>query len=227
MNRLFQTAAWRLSWIASALLAACSGSGTVVVGFLVDPEVVVSDSDGKAEAPGAVVTAPGRPPFNAVQYRGKDFEWTFSAGSHGAGGWIRNRSEGRLCMRFDQAQIRSNFHSEPVELRAYSWAVYRETSEAWSVLGTTDPRKREYFTPPSFCLEPGTEARIMTGLDLRQLFPTQKMFNVSWPGNDPQLSDKGIGNRVALSVPLEVGKKRQIVSVKLTAVDSQAKISYH
>ncbi len=140
------------------------------VSFLVDPEVAIRDLGGKVEETGVVVTVPGRPAYSAVQYRNRDFEWTFGAGSHGLGGSIANRSESSFCMRFDQAKIRSNFHPEPIALRTYTWAVYRET---WSLLGTTDPRQRQYFGPPSFCLEPGKEARLMAYLDLRQLFPTR------------------------------------------------------
>lgn len=211
-------------WIASAILAACAGGGTVAVSFLVEPEVAIRDAGGRAQEAGQVVTAPGRPAFGAVQYRGRDFEWTFSAGSHGLGGTIANRSQGSLCMRFDQAQVRSNFHPAPIALRTYSWNVHREK---WSLLGSTDPRQREYFGPPALCLDPGKEARLMAWLDLRALFPTQMMFNVKWPDNDPRLTDKGIGNWVALSMPLEVGEKRLILDLKLTAVDSAAKLSYH
>ena len=210
--------------VASALLAACSGRGTVVVSFVVDPEVVLRDVNGKADETGVVVTVPGRPAADAVQYRGRDFEWTFDAGSDALGGWIANRSRNILCMRFDQAQVRSNFHPESIALSTYSWSVYREN---WSWLGSTDPRQREYFGPPSFCLEPGKEARILFAPDLRPLFPTQMMFNVRWPDNEPRLLDKGIGNWVALTVPLEIGKKRQVMDVKVTPIDSHAKLSYH
>ncbi len=53
------------------------------------------------------------------------------------------------------------------------------------------------------------------------------MFNVHWLDNEPQLTDKGVGNWVSLTMPLEIGERRLILDVKLTALDSQAKISYH
>jgi hypothetical protein len=51
------------------------------------------------------------------------------------------------------------------------------------------------------------------------------MFNVHWADDEPTLADKGIGNWIALSVPVEEGGRRQIMDVKLTAVDSRARIS--
>ena len=222
--RLDRSVRWLVLWVASALLAACSGRGTVVVSFVVDPVVAIRDVDGMADETGVVVTVPGRPVTDSVQYRGRDLEWTFAAGARGLGGLIANRSQGDLCMRFDQAQVRSNFHPEPIALRTYSWAVYRDK---WSLLGSTDPRQRQYFGPPTLCLEPGKEVQLSFAPDARPLFPAQMIFNVQWPGNEPQLTDRGIGNWVALSVPLEIGEKRQIMDVKLTAIDSLAKISYH
>ena len=224
IGRLGGTGCWLALWVAPAILVACSGAGTVVVSFVVDPEVTIRNVDGKVEEYGVVVTVPGRPASDAVQYRGRDFDWIITAGANGLGGFIANRSPGNLCMRFDQAQIRSNFHPQPIPLRTYVWAVHREK---WSLLGSTDPRQRQYFGPPSFCLEPGKEAQLSYAPDVRPLFPTQKIFNVQWPDNEPRLTDRGTGNWLALTLPLEVGEKRQIIDVKLTPVESHAKISYH
>lgn len=223
-GRLAQISWWPALWVASALLAGCFGGGTVVVSFVVDPVVAIRDADGKAAEAGVVVTVPGRPAADSVQFRGRDFDWIITAGADGLGGFIANRSQDTLCMRFDQAQIRSNFHPEPIPLRTYVWAVYRGK---WSLLGSTDPRQRQYFGPPSFCLEPGKEAQLSFAPDVRPLFPTQKIFNVQWPDNEPQLTDRGTGNWLALTLPLEVGERRQTLDVKLTPVESHAKISYH
>jgi hypothetical protein len=207
------------------VIAGCGG-GTVVVDCVVDAQVTMRDSNG-VEEPGTVVTVPRHPgPSSpmAVQYRGKDFAWTFEAGAQGMGGRIANHSADTVCLRFDQAHLRSNFHAEPIALRTYAWSTFREK---WTLLGSTDPKQRRDFSPPSFCLEPGKQALISFGPDLAALFPTQKLFNVQWPDEEPNLSDKGVGNWVALSTPVETGPKRGILDVKLTAVDCKARISTH
>ena len=206
-------------------VAGCGG-GSVVVDCVLDAQVTMRDSNGNEE-PGTVLTVsrhPGRASPTGVQYRGKDFSWTFEAGGQGMGGTIANHSPDRLCLRFDQAYLRSNFHAEPVALRTYAWSTFLEK---WTVLGSTDPRQRRDFSPPSFCLDPGKEALISFGPDLTALFPTQKLFNVQWPNEEPNLSDKGVGNWIALSTPVETGSTRRIMDVKLTAVDCKARISEH
>ena len=214
----------RLQAMLVLVMAGCSG-GTVIVDYAVDAQVSIRNSDGVHEA-GTVATVPRRPglssPFDAVQYRGTDFDWTFGTGTLGMGGWISNHSPGTLCLRFDQAQVRSNFHPDPIALRTYSWNTFREK---WALLGSTDPKQRRDFSPPSFCLEAGKEARISFAPDLAVLFPTEKMFNVRWPDEEPNLSDKGVGNWIALSLPIEIGPTRRIMDVKLTAADSKARIS--
>jgi len=210
---------------ALALVIASCGGGTVIVDYAVDAQVSLRDSNGAHEA-GAVITVPRHPglssPFDAVQYRGTDFDWTFGTGTLGMGGTISNHSSDTLCFRFDQAQVRSNFHPDPIALRTYSWSAFREK---WTLIGSTDPKQRRDFSPPSFCLEPGKHARISFAPDLAALFPTEKMFSVRWPDDEPNLSDKGVGNWIALSLPIEIGSTRRIMDVKLTAVDSKARIS--
>src|SRR5258708_4103344 len=186
--------AWLTRWAAPALIAAGCGTGTVIVDYAVDAQVAMRDGNGTTQEIGAIVTVPRHAelasPFDAVQYRGEDFEWIFGTGTLGLGGSITNRSDKPLCLRFDQARIRSNLHPEPVALKTYHWSIFRES---WSQLGSTDPKQRQDFTPPTFCLDPGKAARISFSPDLRSLFATQKMFNVRWPGNEPQLSVKVVG----------------------------------
>jgi len=218
--------AWPQPWAAAILLLAACGPGTVIVDYAVSAEVVLRNVDDGAVETGELVVLP-RPagllsPYDAVQYRGRDFDWTFGTGTLGMGGFVANRSRSRLCMRFDEAQVSSNLHPAPVPLKVYSWATFEDK---WKLLGSTDPKQRQDFRPPTLCIEPGKEMRISFAPDLGDLFPTQKMFNVRWAGNQPELTDKGIGNWIALSLPVSVGDKAQVMDVKLTALDSKARIS--
>jgi hypothetical protein len=219
-------AARPLLWAALALLLAACGPGTVIVDYAVRADVVLRNVEDGAVEMGEVVVVP-RPagllsPFDAVQYRGRDFEWTFGTGTLGMGGSVANRSPSRLCLRFDEARVSSNLHPAPVPLKAYSWATFEDK---WKLLGSTDPKQRQDFGPPALCVEPGKETRFSFAPDLGELFPTQKMFNVRWAGNEPELTDKGLGNWIALSLPVSVGDKAQVMDVRLTAVDSKARIS--
>jgi hypothetical protein len=92
---------------------------------------------------------------------------------------------------------------------------------------SSDPDQRQDFRPPALCIDPGKETLVSFSLDLSQLFPTQKMFNVRWAGDEPELTDKGIGNWIALSLPVTVGSKAHVMGVRLTAVDSKARISIY
>ena len=225
MRRHILSTQLALQTVLGFALASCGG-GSVVVDCALDAQVSMRDSNGNEE-PGTVVTAarhPGRSSPTAVQYRGKDFSWTFEAGAQGMGGTIANHSADTVCLRFDQAHLRSNFHAEPVALRTYSYNTFREK---WTLLGSTDPRQRRDFSPPAFCLEPGKEAVISFGPDVSVLFPTQKLFNVQWADEEPNLSDKGVGNWIALSTPVETGSTRRIMQVKLTATDCTARLSEH
>lgn len=210
------------------LLAACAGMGTVMVSYAIKAEVAMRDGSGRTQERGFIVSLPRNPaldmekfPFDGVRYRGQDFEWTFGSG---LGGSIANRSAKLLCLRFDQAQVSSNFHPDPRPLRIHTWHLFREK---WSRIGSTDPRQPQFFGPPSLCVEPGKAVTLGMGLDLKALFPTGKMFNVSWPGNEPQLADNGAGNWIAMSLPVEIGEERLAMDVKLTATDSKAFISFH
>ena len=209
------------SWAASFLLAAACGGGEVVVDFAVDAQVTMRDLNGKAEETGTIVTVPRPGSFDAVQYRSRDFDWTLGVGAQGWGGSITNRSTSTLCLRFDEAKMRSNLHPEAVALTIYHWSAFRDK---WDLQGSTDPHQRHYFRPQSFCLEPREEASIGFAPNLELLFPTRKMFNVSWPDKEPNLAQKGAGNWIAMTLPVEIGQNKQLMDVKLTAMDSKARI---
>ena len=64
-------------------------------------------------------------------------------------------------------------------------------------------------------------------LDLRELFPSGKMFNVRWPEGEPRLLDQGIGNWLRIALPVEYGGKRESMEVMLTVADSKARVSHY
>jgi hypothetical protein len=210
----------------TAICISACGDGTVIVDFAVQAQVAVRDLTTQSEELGSVLlTGPSDKDlsrFDSVKYRGNDLEWVFGTGTLGMGGSITNLSSTELCLRFDQAQISSNLSSGLIPLSTFHWATFRGE---WKFLGSTDPKQRHEFTPPALCLGTGEKARISFSPDLKRLFPTQRMFNVDWWDNEPALTQKGVGNWIAISLPVEVGSKRKIMDVRLTAIDSRARIS--
>ena len=95
----------------------------------------------------------------------------------------------------------------------------------WTVVGSTDPKKLRYFTPPSLCFAPNKATSISLGPDLSALFPNLTMFNVKWPDGEPNLTERGIGNWLKIVMPIEYDGKRETLEVKLTARDSKARLS--
>jgi hypothetical protein len=216
----------RIILLAPAIyIGACAG-GTVIVDYAVKAHVTMRDITTQSEESGDVLTVPRHKEllsrYDSVKYRGRDLEWSFGTGTLGMGGDITNHSTKPLCLRFDQAQVRSNLSSGALSLKIFHWAVFRGK---WSFLGSTDPKRRREFAPPSLCLASGEHVKVTFAPDLKGLFPTQKMFNVEWPDNEPRLTQKGVGNWLSLSLPVEVGDQPKALAITLTAIDSNARIS--
>lgn len=221
----------RLSLLSALTVAVLSAgcAGTVVVDYAIEAHVSGRDGNGRewSASPQDVVTIP-RPyslasPFAAQQYRGLGFEWTFGTGTEGFGGDITNQGRGPLCFRFDEALLSTNLHPEPVKLKVSSFA--HTVAGSWTVLGSTDPKRRNYIDPPPLCFVPGKTAHVTIAPDLAALFPNRTMFNVRWPEGVPELIEKGVGNSVHVDLPIERDGLRQSLQVTLVARDSKARIS--
>lgn len=203
----------------------------MIVDFATEAQVSGRDEEGQVwrARPEEVTILPRSPgllsPFPAVRYRGEALEWIFGTGTLGLGGKVTNRGAARLCLRFDEARVASNAHPGPVALRVSSWRSFADGR--WSVLGDTKPARRSYFVPPPLCLEPAGSADISFAPDLGELYPSRKMFDVSWPEGEPNLTQRGAGNWIAISLPLERAGKREALEVKLIETDSRARISYY
>lgn len=215
---------------AAGSIAGCSG--TVVVDYAVEARVRGHDAGGREwhASPSEMHVLPRPPgmltPFTAIQYRGDRLEWVFGTGTLGLGGKVTNRTPGTLCLLFDQARMASNFAHRSVPFTVYHVSIVLDNDRR-ERLGSTAPEKRRYFVPPPLCLEANATAHVSYGPDLRDLFPTQKMFNVHWDDKNPPLVDRGIGNWIRLEIPLEYAGKRETLEVTLTATDSAARLSYY
>jgi hypothetical protein len=53
------------------------------------------------------------------------------------------------------------------------------------------------------------------------------MFNVRWPEGEANLVERGVGNWIRISLPIEYAAKRETLEVTLTVKDSKARISHY
>lgn len=217
--------------LAAAVVAVAGCAGSVIVEFAVDAKLNRVDQTGKiSPARETEINTQPLPPgmavsFSAPRYRGDVFEWFMGTSAHGLGGDITNLIASPLCFRFDQVRLSSNMQPNETPMRVFS--VAHTLTGKWASLGSTDPKKRQYFVPPSLCFLPGKSAHISLGTDLSKLFPNKTMFNVSWPEGQTNLIENGIGNWIKIVLPIEYEGKRETLEVTLTAKDSKARISYY
>ena len=218
-----------LLMIVAASVIGCAG--TVIVEFSVDASVSGRDEAGKTwQAQADELSRPPLPPgilvsFPSTLYAGKKFDWAFTPSAYGLSGRITNHLASPICFRFDQARLQSSFQANAIPLRVYT-AMQRSGGKMVK-LGSNDPKIRQLHIHPMLCFETEKDVTLSFWPDLHELFPTQHMFNVSWPDGVPNLSDRGIGNWFKLNVPIEYEGKRETLEVTLTAVDSKARTSHY
>jgi hypothetical protein len=83
------------------------------------------------------------------------------------------------------------------------------------------------FIPKPVCVPPSRSSNFSLWPDMSALFPNETMFNVLWPEGIANLTDRGIGNWVKFTIPVEYGNKRDTIELTLTALVSSARISYY
>ncbi|MBL0143129.1 MAG: hypothetical protein IPP91_13755 [Betaproteobacteria bacterium] len=216
-----------------AAAVACTGgcAGSFVVDIAINAQVIGRDETGRVwrARQDEITTAPRQQgeasPYSTIKYRGEAFEWTFGAGTHGLGGDVTNHLSSPLCFRFDQTRLSSNLHTDEVPLRVAR--MLHNVDGTLVSLGYDKPTERNYRVPSPLCFQPGKSAHFSLSPDLSGLFPTGKMFNVSWPDGEPHLTERGIGNWLKIVLPIEHGGRRETLEVTLTATDSKARISYY
>ena len=174
-----------LSVVAIATTAGCAG--TVVAEYAVKAQISGRYETGHVwRASTDELSYPSLPPgilvaFPPTLYAGKLFEWSFTPSAYAFSGRIKNRIESPICFRFDQAELRSNFQINAIPMRVYT-AMQRVSGriETMVRLGSNNPTIRRRYIHPGYCFQPGQDVIFSFWPDLAELFPTQKMFNVSW-----------------------------------------------
>lgn len=213
----------------SLLLSFCAGCalapGSVAIYHVLDVEISGRNSDGKvwrAEPSDLKIlpaTANATNPFPRLQYHGKTFIWTIGAANLGIGSDIRSQLATPVCFRFDEARLTSNTQSKEIPMRI-TWAYfYQIATGKWTQLQTPEGQSESFVAPP-ICFTPVQSRLFGLHIDLSELFPNQRMFNVKWHGKDPTLLERGIGNWLRMQVPIEYEGKREDLDIKFTVKDS-------
>ncbi|MBC7625116.1 MAG: hypothetical protein H7232_17230 [Aeromicrobium sp.] len=159
--------------------------------------------------------------FPIMEYAGKEFGGTYWVFEGLVGGRIRNRTQTTVCVRFDQATLHSSSVSEKKPLRVRLPLDPRERAQ----LNSSDYKKMldaGFIIPPSFCVAGGNDRVFNLAIDAANIFRAGTMFDARWKDNEPVILEKGIGNWLKLSVPIEYGELRQRVEVTLTVKDTKS-----
>ncbi len=216
----------------AAFVVGTSGcAGTVVVEYSLDAKMGRTTENGVVQhttadqfstqaLPRGILVA-----FPAVDYKSDAFAWSISASSLGLGGAVENFASTPLCFRLDQATIASNFQTHEIPLRVAT--VFHMIYGTPNRIGSNNPSQRKIFVPQPICFLSKTHANFSFWPDLSELFPSEKMFNVRWPEGEPNLTERGIGNWIKLTLPIEYEGKRERLELTLTARDSKARLSYY
>lgn len=206
--------------------AGCASLGTVVVGFDLDVQVAGRDPEGRIWRAGndEIVRRPRNSKtaasFFDLQYQGRLLSWDTGATFDGFGYTIQSQASKSVCIRFDQARLTSNMHAEGVEMRVSR--VRQGPVQAPTIQLPKNRSETGFFVAPALCFNQNKVDSFFLAPDLSSLFPSGKMFNVNWSGNDPNLIERGIGNWLKIHVPVEYEGKREQLEITLTAKDSKA-----
>lgn len=220
-------------WLAVAVATIAGCAGSVVVEFAVDPQLSIVDDTGQTRnSPSKVFMTKPLPPgssvaFPASTYRGETFDWTIDTSAYGIGGKLTNHTGAVLCVRFDQALLASNSHISKIPMRVV-FMRFMANKKMMMVGSNSSSRDRHLtFIPKPVCVPPSRSSNFSLWPDMSALFPNETMFNVLWPEGIANLTDRGIGNWVKFTIPVEYGNKRDTIELTLTALDSSARISYY
>ena len=220
-----------LAMVAAIMLLTSGCAGTVVVEYSLDARVQRTAGNGASQQATAdqfsvQALSPGTSvAFPAVNYKSDAFAWSIGTSSLGLGGAVENFASTPLCFRLDQATLSSNFHPREVPLRVAT--VFHMIYGTPHRLGSNRPSDRKLFVPQPICFLSKTPTQFSFWPDLSELFPSEKMFNVRWPDGETNLTERGVGNWIKLTLPIEYDGKRERLELTLTAKDSKVRLSYY
>lgn len=164
--------------------------------------------------------------LNSTTFRSSLFDWRLGMTALSLGHSIKSNVPGKLCFLFDEARISSNMHEGELPFEVTFAEHGAIQSPQTSPRNRLPPEMRPVFRPPPMCFSQGQETRVGFVLPLTKLYPSGKIFNLRWNGNSTLLLDKGIGNWLRLSLPIEHQGKREELEITVTLKDAEAGLHY-
>ena len=219
--------------LATVLLSGCLNPSAIIVGFDIDLHVASVGPAGplwasRAEEISKTVRKPIElDPFGNTVYRGPMFESGFGASKGGFGVSLTNTGPHKICFRFDEARLSSNFQPVSVSLKSWPAPDLDEERRMGMARYAASRRAAGRQLLPATCLAPGEERTIYSYSDMKELFPNSMMFNVAHLQHVPELNPNGVGNWVKLHLPIEVAGRRENLEFTMTAKRSYARASYY
>ena len=218
-----------LSIVVSLSTSACASLGTHVVDIDADAELRVRNAP---TSPWSAIIgenvksrdARSTALFPSTTFRSKLLDWRIGLSATSFGHYIKSNILGKLCLRFDEARISSNMYVGELPFKV----TFAEHGSIQTPPDTTGlpPQMRPAFSSPPMCFSEGEKTRLGFVIPITKLFPSGKLFNLSWEGNSTVLLNRGIGNWVRLRVPIEYEGKQQELEITFILKDAAARLIY-
>jgi hypothetical protein len=226
----------------------CASLGTVIVEYDHSIDVIARNDEGTElwrAGPDQIVPVTRHPaagnPFSVPEFVAPNFRWRVIAGWASLGGSIVSTTNSPVCLGFDQASISSNFQATPKYLHkppgggkgligddsghedAQKAVLAAEAAKGRKVI----PLLGRWPEWPVACAPALGRFNFGYSVNFSELFPTAKLFNTNQTGKDLSYTERGVGNWLKITVPVEYAGKREILEMTLTGKDSRARMSYH
>ena len=223
-----------LGWLLliAMVCVGCIHPTAILIFFDIDLQVSRVGASGPARSSPADVirtmeaSAKVRDPDGRTVYRDPLFEIGFAAGDRSFSVLVVNIATEKICFRFDDARVASNFQTTKVPLRTFRPGDWR-TMHLRTQADEDKIRAKGYQQVEKVCLAPGQKVRVPCYWKTQDFFPSGMMFNVAHEKHVAKLIPDGIGNWIKLQLPIEVAGRTDVFEFKMTATGSHARPTYY
>ncbi len=195
-----------------AALSGCAGS--TVVDFKTQLDVHYADAQGQPQnaAPVSITTLKDETrlsPFPPIRYQDTLLSCDIEADNIAIHYLLTNLTAEAMTIDWGHAVVTSS--QQPAE-RALTAAFFQLSQRP---------------LPPQQQLAPG--AALFSALSLRygELFQSGRLFDVQYVQHETHLYNSGVGEWLLIKLPIQIGDKRLIKYIKLTAIDAKARLSHY
>lgn len=131
-----------------------------------------------------------------------------------------NKSNGQIKLRFDEAELRSNFQPKGVKLKVYSSVIAGDTRYSDTVT------KGVVKNAPALILDSHQKSTISMSPDFSGVFPNKKIFNIRLDENERYYLDNSTSSTLELIVPIEYEGRSEILILNFSPTSINSRKSY-